>query len=273
MKVILIFAVILYTSIQVLAQKDTATLFVLGQKRTLFSKHLNEDRKLNIYLPEGYKEKDSLKYPVIYLLDGSADEDFIHICGIVQFLNYPWIGTLEKSIVVGIENVNRQRDFTFPATHFDKDKPKLPVSGGSANFIAFIEHELQKYMAENYKVNETKTIIGQSLGGLLVSEILTKKPKLFNNYIIISPSLWWDKESLLKQMNALEKKNFNPDTKIYLAVGNEEKFMVKDAEAMNKILKGKGLKPIYSYFPKENHATILHNAVYDAFLKLKDVKK
>jgi len=32
-------------------------------------------------------------------------------------------------------------------------------------------------------------IIGQSLGGLLASEILMKKPELFNKYVIISPSL------------------------------------------------------------------------------------
>jgi hypothetical protein len=72
---------------------------------------LEEDRILNIYLPEGYGE-DSTRYPVIYLLDGSYNEDFLHICGLVQFLTM--IEVMPKTIVVGIANVDRKRDFTFP---------------------------------------------------------------------------------------------------------------------------------------------------------------
>src|SRR6478736_4812087 len=59
--------------------------FVIGQIDELSSTILNEKRTLNIYLPEGYKDQDSLKYPVVYLLDGSANEDFIHVVGLVQF--------------------------------------------------------------------------------------------------------------------------------------------------------------------------------------------
>src|SRR4051812_37329257 len=65
--------------------------FVLGQVEEISSFVLSEKRTLNIYLPEGYNPKDSLKYPVVYLLDGSADEDFIHIVGLYQFYTFPWI--------------------------------------------------------------------------------------------------------------------------------------------------------------------------------------
>ena len=65
-------------------------------------------------------------------------------------------------------------------------------------FIA-IEKELQPYIETKYKTNNDKTIIGQSLGGLFATEVLLKKPTLFNKYIIISPSLWWDNGSLLNQ--------------------------------------------------------------------------
>ncbi len=66
------------------AQKNNAVKskpFVLGIINEIDSKILSEKRILNIYLPDGYNENDSIKYPVIYLLDGSADEDFIHIAG------------------------------------------------------------------------------------------------------------------------------------------------------------------------------------------------
>jgi predicted alpha/beta superfamily hydrolase len=62
-------------------QTESTKPFVLGVIDEIQSKELTEKRILNIYLPEGYNQNDTIKYPVIYLLDGSADEDFIHIVG------------------------------------------------------------------------------------------------------------------------------------------------------------------------------------------------
>ncbi len=70
---------------------QTSKPFVLGVIDEIQSKELGEKRILNIYLPEGYNKDDTTKYPVIYLLDGSADEDFIHIVGLVQFNSFEWI--------------------------------------------------------------------------------------------------------------------------------------------------------------------------------------
>lgn len=83
--------------------------FTIGETLRFQSSILAEERVLNIYLPL-YYEEDSLKnYPVIYLLDGSADEDFIHIAGLIQFGSFPWINLIPESIVVGIANVDRKR--------------------------------------------------------------------------------------------------------------------------------------------------------------------
>src|ERR1700712_1876663 len=200
------------------AQTENSKPFALGVIEEIQSAQLAEKRILNIYLPEGYNKKDTTKYPVIYLLDGSADEDFIHIVGLVQFNSFEWINQVPKSIVVGIATVDRRRDFTFPTT-IQKDKKTYPTTGHSDKFIAFIENELQPFIETKYKTNATKTIIGESLGGLLVTEILLKKPKLFNKYIIVSPSLWWDNGSLLSQNPILLQDNFNQQTDIYIAVG------------------------------------------------------
>ena len=85
--------------------------FVIGEIVNIHSKELGENRTLNIYLPNGYHPDSLKRYPVIYLLDGSADEDFIHIAGLVQFGSFPWLNILPESIVVGIANVDRKRDF------------------------------------------------------------------------------------------------------------------------------------------------------------------
>src|SRR6188768_3143904 len=65
--------------------------FVLGVIDEIQSSELGEKRVLNIYLPEGYDRNDTTRYPVTYLLDGSADEDFIHVVGLYQFNNFEWI--------------------------------------------------------------------------------------------------------------------------------------------------------------------------------------
>ena len=241
--------------------------FVLGVIDAIQSNELGETRTLNIYLPENYSKDSSAKYPVIYLLDGSADEDFIHIAGLVQFANFPWVNLLPRSIVVGIANVDRKRDFTYPTT-IEKDKKDFPTTGHSQRFIAFLEKELQPYIQKNYSTNPSKTIIGQSLGGLVATEILFKKPSLFTQYIIVSPSLWWDNESLLATTPAFSNPAFQQKTAVFVAVGNEGKIMERDANQLVAILKKDTTKPLkvdFHYFADENHATILHLAVYKAF--------
>ncbi len=200
--------------------------FVLGITEQIKSQQLSETRTLNIYLPEGY-DKDTAHYPVIYLLDGSANEDFIHVVGAVQFLTM--IQAMPRTIVVGIANVDRRRDFTFPTT-IDSDKAAYPTTGSSAPFISFLGNELQPYIQNHYRTNSFKTIIGQSLGGLLATEILLKHPELFNDYIIVSPSLWWDSESLLLSTPGMSRYLPNHLINVYVSVGTEGPVMEGDAK-------------------------------------------
>ena len=239
--------------------------FSIGEIVTINSKILSEKRTLNIYLPENYDPAEHTTYPVMYLLDGSANEDFLHVVGLVQFFNMTF--NMPKTIVVGIANIDRKRDFTFP-TNIEDLKKDYPTTGHSETFIRFLAEELQPYIEKNYKVSEKKYILGQSLGGLLAIEILLKKPQLFTHYIVTSPSLWWDDESLLHQAEALLSKNKPGNVTIYLASGNEHPTMIKDTKDFYSILeKHKDqIKSSYHFLDKENHATILHNSIYEALL-------
>jgi len=239
--------------------------FVLGSILNIQSAELGEIRTLNIFLPEGYSQDSSITYPVIYLLDGSANEDFVHIVGIVQFLTM--IKVMSNSIVIGIANVDRRRDFTFPTTIIE-DKRNYPTTGGSAKFMSFIENELQPFVQKKYKTSGSKTIIGQSLGGLFATEVLLKKPNLFDHYIIVSPSLWWDNESLLSSAKSLLDQQESKNISVYISVGAEGKQMERDASSLVEILKNSGKKNMRVDFvplPNENHLTILHNSVYKGF--------
>lgn len=94
----------------------------------------------------------------------------------------------QNLIVVGISSKNeRDRDFT-PTLTSDG-------GGGSENYSKFIEFELIPKIENEYSVENSSTdriIIGHSYGGLLAGYFFTKHPNIFNNYIILSPSFWYD---------------------------------------------------------------------------------
>lgn len=252
--------------------KPTTNSIILGKAEVFHSAILGEDRTLNIYLPDGYNSND--KYPIIYLLDGSADEDFIHVTGIVQFNTIPWVNRIPKSIVIGIANTNRKLNFTSQSDN-ENDHKWVPTSGGSSLFISFIENELQPYVNKKFGGNKGNTIIGQSLGGLLATEILFTKPQLFNQYIIISPSLWWRDGYLLREKPLILDQAYTTPIQIYIGVGKEgsidgskNHIMEKDAELLAKKIKNgssKNVKVFFNYLPDESHATITHQAVFNAF--------
>jgi predicted alpha/beta superfamily hydrolase len=278
--ILILFTTLTFAQTDTSRQTDNSKPFVLGVIEEIQSTQLSEKRIINIYLPERYKQEDTTKYSVIYLLDGGANEDFIHIVGLVQFNNFSWINRVPKSIVVGIANVDRKRDFTYPTT-IEADKKRFPTAGNSDKFIAFIEKELQPFIEKKYKANRSKTIIGQSLAGLFATEVLLKKPNLFSKYIIISPSLWWDNGSLLHQVSDILQENFPQQTDIYIGVGKEgitptdiPRVMEVDANILAEKVKNTKSKSVHVYFdylPQEDHATIAHQAVYNAFRILNPV--
>ena len=266
-KKLLIFATILFTfQFTVSAQNGTVKPLTIGEIRTIKSEILKEERILNIYLPQNFDKTKS--YPIIYLLDGSRNEDFIHVTGLVQFFNQMY--AMPETIVVGIANVDRKRDFTFHTDLKDLQKD-YPTTGHSDKFIGFLEKELKPYIESQFKTDKTY-IFGQSLGGLLATEILLKKPELFNDYFIVSPSLWWDDESLLKQAPQLLAKIKDINKFVYISVGKgEHKVMVKDAEDFYTVLQNSNKKNWtveYKMMETDNHATILHRSLYEGLVKL-----
>ncbi|MCB9082232.1 MAG: alpha/beta hydrolase [Lewinellaceae bacterium] len=239
----------------------------IGEVKTIKSATLQEERTLNIYLPGNYDAEKP--YPVIYLLDGSLNEDFLHIVGLVQFFNLQF--QMPEFIIVGIANVDRKRDFTHH-TDLEELVKSYPTTGHSDLFIRFLEKELQPFIQATYRTTATRYLIGQSLGGLLATEVLLKKPALFSHYLIVSPSLWWDNESLLDQAQALLGQQTDSDFYTYISVGGQEdKIMQKEARKLAAVLmaaKHLNLTVDFVPLPHENHATILHQSINEAFKKL-----
>ena len=103
---ILFLSLALLSTIPGFSQQDRpAVPLTIGETRILHSTLLDEDRTLNIFLPASYDPARS--YPVLYLLDGSMNEDFLHVAGLIQFYQLQF--AMPEVILIGIANVDRKR--------------------------------------------------------------------------------------------------------------------------------------------------------------------
>jgi predicted alpha/beta superfamily hydrolase len=231
----------------------------VGFRDSLSSKVLHEERKLQIFLPDGYNATTA-RYPVVYLLDGDAH--FLHAAGLIQFLVRE--ARIPPLILVAIGNTDRVRDFT-PETRADS-AGQFPTAGGAQDFLQFLREELFPHVEQQYRTVPFRVLVGHSLGGLLAVEALESHPEMFRGYVVISPSLWWDAESPAERADSALR--VHPDLRgwVYLTVGNESREMVGGAERLAAALSEaapEGLAWRYDPLPGETHGTIVHRAVYD----------
>ena len=185
---------------------------VIGKVDSLYSDILEEQREVWIHLPEDYNE--AKKYPVIYVLD--AKQHFYAITGMMKRL-LPW--QMPKSIVVGIINIDRTRDFTSTNVPFQRGH-KSETSGGARNFLSFIDNELKPFLNNKYPTENNTTIIGHSTGGLFVLYAFLNHQDAFDNYLAIDPSLWWDNEQLVNETQTLLNSGNRKEKSLYVAVAN-----------------------------------------------------
>jgi len=166
---------------------------------TIESRVLSETRRINVYTPPGYETGTVARHPVLYMPDGGLDEDFPHVAADVDAAIRE--GAMRAMIVVGIENTERRRDMTGTTT-VEGDRKIAPRVGGSAKFRAFIAEELVPEVERRYRTTAERAIVGESLAGLFVLETLFEQPELFDTYIALSPSLWWNAGSLVEHAAA-----------------------------------------------------------------------
>ena len=124
-----------------------------------------------------------------------------------------------RAVIVAILNTNRARDFT--PTHVNPGKSqdtRRAASGGGERFTRFLEEELIPHIEKNYPASNERLLIGHSLGGLLVINTLIKHPHLFDKYLAIDPSLWWDDWKLIRESEQVLKDHDFAGKSLYVAI-------------------------------------------------------
>lgn len=190
------------------------------------SEHLPEDRDVTVYLPPGYEESAAAgtRYPVLYLHDG-------------QNLFYPdaafnkgehWrvgetatalveAGRLQPLIIVGIANTGKQRLHEYTPTH---DRRR---GGGAADaYGRLIVEELKPFIDATYRTHTDAThtgLGGSSLGALVSLYLGLKYPEVFGRLALLSPSVWWDRRTILRNVREARPK---PPLRLWVDIGTRE---------------------------------------------------
>lgn len=230
----------------------------IGDTWTIQSAALGETRRINVYVPAGIPAGTPL--PVLYMPDGGMLEDFLHVAGLLQV--GAGNGTVRPFLLVGIENTQRRRDLTGP-TEVAKDRSIAPQVGGSQAYRNFIRTELMPEVERRYRVTRERAIVGESLAGLFVVETLALEPDLFDTYIAIDPSLWWNDRRLAQRLRTQPPSGAVKKT-LYIAA-SADGLPDMDAALKNSLEKAPGLGFSYEAWPGETHATIYHPAALKAF--------
>lgn len=243
------------------------TPIVIGRSYALPSAVMGQTREINVWLPPGYAESGQT-YPVLYVLDGGQDQDFHHISGIAQLGTI--VGTTRDVIVVGVASVDRRNELALP-TEDAELIARYPTQGHSDRFRRFIGEEVQPFIEARYRTSGETALMGESLAGLFVVETFLKEPQMFDAYVAVSPSLWWDGGRLARQSGAHLRDHSNDPRTLILTLGDEGEMMQAPMDVLTANLRDHalpGVKWDFTPRPAESHATIYHGAALDAFRRL-----
>ncbi len=210
----------------------------IGTNYTINSKILDQDREVQIYLPDSYTTSQQ-NYPVLYILDGQRF--FTNGVSIQKSTKAPL--EIPEMIVVGINSSRELRRTLF--------------GDESTKFTSFIKNEVISFIDSNYRATKERVIFGWEAAAYYISEMILEEKDLFSGAIITDGG-FASEETV---------KGFNSDKEIYLYMANSRKdiFYIASSDAFNDVLiknNQKNLRWKYELFNDEVHQTMPHLAMY-----------
>ncbi len=213
--------------------------------RSFHSRHLPDDRDVIVYLPPGYGDDPSRRYPVLYLQDGQNLFD-----SATAFLGVEWgldeaaeslieRGEIGPLIIVGIYNAGVRR-----VSEYTPVRDRRGRGGMARRYGRMIVEELKPFVDRRYRTCTGPAdtgLGGSSLGGLVSLFLGLQYPEVFGKLAIMSPSVWWANRDILQRVRRLKRR---PAAKIWLDIGTAEgssPFAVqRDAQELKDALVEKG---------------------------------
>ncbi|HEV7137243.1 MAG TPA: alpha/beta fold hydrolase [Steroidobacteraceae bacterium] len=138
------------------------------------------DRDVIVFLPPGYDQDKSRRYPVVYALHGFfiGAEEWTHEIHVPQ--------TIEGAFAKG----SRPMIVVLPDSKTIYGGSMYSSSATTGDFERFIAHDLVAYIDAHYRTiaaRESRGLVGHSMGGYGAARIGMKHPEVFGSLYIMSP--------------------------------------------------------------------------------------
>ena len=237
-----------------------------AQEYVLHSQFTKKDYRIQV-MPVG--EVKHIGYSVLYVLDGDA--------------LFPAAAGMAQNMMA------RAQDYTPPSERYDNTGDKTNKKfGGAENFYRFIQEELAPDLHRRFSINAAQqNIFGHSYGGLFSLYSLFKHPNGFRNYLIASPSIWWNQQRILQDLPAFSEhlQNIKEKIGVRFTVGEYEQklapYMKQDPQRQKQLdqramvtqvnnlseklngLPNDKLAIVSKIYPEETHMTSVMPALLD----------
>ncbi|MGB3797171.1 MAG: alpha/beta hydrolase-fold protein [Alteraurantiacibacter sp.] len=232
------------------AAQDAATPITIGHTHQVNWAGEVKARDINVFLPQGYDEGDD-DYPVLYLIDGGLDQDFLHVTGTLA-LNAMW-GRSQPAIVVGITTRDRRAELIGSPGNAE-EREAFPTAGHASSFRAFIRDEVKPLIEARYRTNGTDVVMGESLAGLFIVETWLAQPGMFDAFGAINPSLWWGEQALARSASEVLADGHDRG-RLMVSYSNEGP---ETQEAIEMVAEAAGNDVCLLATPDLTHATAYH---------------
>jgi predicted alpha/beta superfamily hydrolase len=208
----------------------------------LRSSYLPDDREITVYLPGVYYAEPGRRFPVFYLHDGQNlfDPRTSYIPG------HTWqahatadrltaSGEIAPLILVGVAHTGVHRISEYTPT-------EDPASGGGQGGLygRLLVDELKPFLDASFRTRpeaESTGLGGSSLGGLISLFLGLEYPRIFGRLALLSPSVWWDRRSILNLVATRRLEFGQPPPRIWLDIGSAEGARhLRDTAALHELL-------------------------------------
>jgi predicted alpha/beta superfamily hydrolase len=242
--------------------------------------------KLKVTLPPDYD--GSKTYQTLYYLDAWWLSEIVSGTYAILHIDQK----INPVVLVGIsldgdeKDWNVQRTLDFTPSPYDKNIMGVEIqsgrdgkgidfnpenTGGASRFADFLETQAFGFIESKYpNIEKKRGLLGHSLGGLFGFYLMQQRPQLFSNYIVISPSLWWNKRELLSESNYSEFRATHQNVRMHLSYGSAESGLIRRSNlAMDEVLKSLAPESFdyqFQVYAEADHNSILAQAIYEGLV-------
>lgn len=195
------------------------------------SEILHNTRAVHVYTPAGYDGAGEMKYPVLFLHDGTNYLRRTNITAIADHLIHK--GRIRKIMMVFVDPVDRPKEY-----------------GRDNDYTRFMLEELLPFVRKNYRASEAaadNAVMGASMGGHVSFYLAFKNPQVFSMLASQSGAFAVVDDEIINEVQTAERKPI----RIYMDIGlydlaDQRGTLLQDNRLLEKILQAK--KYDYTYY-------------------------